>query len=58
MNLSNRSLNLGGNMRVLNFTKGIRVTETGIRHSADTECNGQRAEVTETNVEVVFHLAV
>jgi hypothetical protein len=36
MNMRNRSLNLEGIMRVLNFTKGIRVTETGIRHSAET----------------------
>jgi hypothetical protein len=58
MNLRNRSLNLEGTMRVLNVTKGIRVTETGIRLSADTECKEQRAAAPGQNVEVVFYVAV
>jgi hypothetical protein len=50
MNLRKRSLNLEGIMTVLKFTKGIRMTKTGIRHSADTECNEQRTETTGQNL--------
>jgi hypothetical protein len=30
-------------MRVLNLTEGLRVTEAGIRLSADSDCNEERA---------------
>ena len=30
-------------MSLLNLTEGLRVTEAGIRLSADSECNEQRA---------------
>jgi hypothetical protein len=37
---------VGRSMKILNLTEGLRVTEAAIRHSADSDCNEQRAAAT------------